>query len=72
MVELIVVVYQGYGRFYGGKLSREFVSACTLCEDKDFHRADPPRDFFLVFVLSTSTCVDTVAPSWTTVSIDVQ
>jgi len=35
-----------------------FVSACTLCEDKDLHRADPPSDFFLVLVLRTSTCVD--------------
>ena len=23
-----------------------FVSACTLCEDKDFHRADLPSVFF--------------------------
>lgn len=35
-----------------------FVSACTLCEDKDLHRADPRSEFFLVLVLRTSTCVD--------------
>ena len=35
-----------------------FVSACTLCEDKDLHGADPLSDFFLVLVLRTSTCVD--------------
>jgi hypothetical protein len=45
------------------------VSACTLCEDKDFHRVNPPSEFFLVFVLRTSTYVETIAPSWTTVSI---
>jgi hypothetical protein len=28
-----------------------FVRACILCEDKDFHRANPPSEFFLVFVL---------------------
>ncbi len=35
-----------------------FVSACTLCEDKDFHRADPPSEFFIVSTLRTSACVD--------------
>jgi hypothetical protein len=35
-----------------------FVSACTLCEDKDLHKANPPSEFFLVLVLRTSTCVD--------------
>jgi len=45
-----------------------FVSACTLCEDKDFHKAAPPSDFFLVSVLRTSTCIDTIVPSWTILS----
>ncbi len=35
-----------------------FVSPCTLCEDKDLHGADPLSEFFLVLVLRTSTCVD--------------
>jgi hypothetical protein len=44
--------------FTGGNFPVNFVSACTLCEDKDLHRADPPSEFFLVLLLRTSTCVD--------------
>jgi hypothetical protein len=55
-----------------GKNNHEiFFSACTLCEDKDFHRASLPSDFFLVSGLRTSTYIDAIAPLWTTVSIDV-
>jgi hypothetical protein len=62
---------RGTGVSTGENYPMNFVSASTLCEDKVFHRANPPSDFFLVFVLRTSTCVDTAVPSWTTVSIVV-
>ncbi len=37
---------RGTGVSMGENYPVNFVSACTLCEDKDLHRADPRSEFF--------------------------
>jgi hypothetical protein len=49
-----------------------FVSACTLCEDKDLHRADPPSVFFLILCLGLAHALTVIVPLWATVSRVVQ